>query len=298
MAEPRYRISTVAKLSGLSTHAIRVWERRYEALSPERSAGGARLYSDAEVSRLRLLKRAVDRGHPIGQVVSLDDAALRKLAGAPSEQPLSSDSSQHAELVAEVVDAARSLDALRVKALLDRAEARLSPRALVQQVFVPLLSAVGDAWARGEVCTAGEHLTSVLVRERAAAIFRRYPQEPGRPTVLVTTPAGELHELGAILAAATFAMHGAGLVYLGPNLPASEIALAARAVRAGIVALSVVSLEPAAAVQELAALAGELPREVALVVGGSRASHLSQLVDPRVVLLSNLAELERWFERS
>ena len=63
MVEPRYRIGAAARLSGLTTHTIRVWERRYGVLKPDRSQGGARLYTEQELEQLRTLKRAVDRGH-------------------------------------------------------------------------------------------------------------------------------------------------------------------------------------------------------------------------------------------
>ena len=75
MAETHYRIGTAARLAGVSTHALRVWERRYGVPAPDRSQGGARLYSEQEVRRLRLLKRAVDRGHAIGQIAHLETAA-------------------------------------------------------------------------------------------------------------------------------------------------------------------------------------------------------------------------------
>lgn len=301
MAEPRYRISTVAKLSGLSTHAIRVWERRYEALSPERSPGGARLYSDREVDRLRLLKRAVDRGHAIGQLVGLTDEALARLAsgtseGSPEGAP-GPDGHAEDELVKEILESASALDGQRIERLLYRAEARLSARALLQQVLAPLLEAIGDSWKKGDVCSAGEHLTTILVRERATAILRRFPREPGRPLVLVTTPAGELHELGALLAAATCAMQGAGLVYLGPNLPVGDIVTAARAVRANVVALSVVALAPSIAVQELNALAQALPARIQLLVGGAGTRELGGRLNPRLALVSGLSELERWLEQ-
>jgi DNA-binding transcriptional MerR regulator/methylmalonyl-CoA mutase cobalamin-binding subunit len=297
MDEPRYRIGTVARLVGLSTHAIRVWERRYGSLSPSRSTGGARLYSDADVLRLRLLKGAVDRGHPIGQIVGLGDAELSRLAGEllpVSREHTPADVAQGESLVRDILAAVREFDAARAERLLDRAQVGLSARDLVRDVFGPLLVAVGDAWAEGKICAASEHVASVLVRERAGRLLRSFPRDHAASTLLVTTPEGELHELGALLAAVTAAMHGAGVVYLGPNLPATEIAGAAAGARADAVALSVIALDPARAAEQIRLLHGLLPSATEIVVGGGRARALSELGSVPAVLLKSLDEFERW----
>lgn len=72
-----YAIGTVANLTGLDPHTIRAWERRYEAVRPDRSAGGARRYRDEDVARLQLLKALTECGEPIGSVAGLEDAVLR-----------------------------------------------------------------------------------------------------------------------------------------------------------------------------------------------------------------------------
>ena len=72
-----YRIGTVSRITGVDTHTLRAWERRYGALRPTRTDRGTRLYDDDQVHRVRLLKAAVDAGDPIRQVATLDDVALR-----------------------------------------------------------------------------------------------------------------------------------------------------------------------------------------------------------------------------
>lgn len=288
MAEPRYRIGAVARLSGLSTHVIRVWERRYGVLKPNRSGGGARLYSAEEVERLRLLKRAVDRGHAIGQLADLDQAELERLGGA-SLAP-----SPAAELVDEFYEAVLHFDAHRARQLLDRAALLFSARSLVLEVLSPLLVRIGSAWAAGRLCVASEHIASTLVRDRAGSILRGLSRAGESEMVLVTTPAGELHELGAILAAATAAMQGCAVLYLGPNLPASEIALAARESAATVVALSVVALEQSVAAKEIRSLLENLPKRVDIVLGGPFADSLAEVLGARVAAPGGLADFERW----
>jgi len=293
MPEARYRIGTVARLAGVSTHALRVWERRYGVPTPGRSEGGARLYSDAEVDRLRLLKRAVDRGHAIGQIATLGEPELERLAGGPSGVA-AGHAETAGELLHEFVQAVTTFDATQAERLLERARVLLSARELVLEVLVPLLSCVGQAWLRGELCTASEHVASTLVREHASRLLRQIPADAGAELLLVSTPAAELHELGALLAAAIAKIHGYDVLYLGPNLPAEEIARAARVARADLVAISIVALEPEAAAAEVRALMAALPRGVDLLLGGAQAGPVSELAQCDVLALGSLEELERY----
>ena len=290
MAEALYRIGTVARLAGLSTHALRVWERRYGVPSPVRSGGGARLYSESELERLRLLKRAVDRGHSISQLVQLGQGELERLAGGAV---LPKANGATGAFVEEFVEAVRAFDAVRAEQLLERAELALSARDFVFEMLNPLLARVGDAWAEGSLCTASEHIASAMVRDHASHLLRRLPREPDAKLLVAATPAGEPHELGALLAAVTARLHGYDALYLGPDLPAVEIARAARAAHAELVALSILVLDPRAAEVEIRALLGALPTGVDVVLGGPGASSISERVDG-VTALESLDAFERF----
>lgn len=294
MTETRYRIGSVARLSGLSTHAIRVWERRYQVLAPERSEGGARLYTEQHLERLKLLKRAVDAGHAIGQIAVLDDHELRRLLGLSSETISTTSPAASDNLLGAIIAAVQRFDSTRAASLLDRAQASYSARALVRDVFTPLLNRIGNAWADGTLCAANEHVATAMIRDRAGALLRQFSSVTSKETLLVTTPAGELHELGALMAAVCAAMNGCGVVYLGPNLPASEIALAARGSGASVVVLSVVALAPDSAAREIRCLAEELPIHVTVVLGGAGANAVATQPGITVTALESLEHFEQW----
>ena len=81
----RYRIGDVARFVGVSTHALRAWERRYGTVQPQRTPGGSRLYDAAEIDRLKTLKNLTDYGHSIGEVAQLPLAELKRLLAATLE---------------------------------------------------------------------------------------------------------------------------------------------------------------------------------------------------------------------
>ncbi len=290
--EARFRIGAVARLTGLSTHVIRIWERRYGALAPSRSGGGARLYSSEDIERLRLLKRAIDHGHAIGQVAELAHAALARLAPPALDQRL--DEASSARLCDELLQAVDRFDLAQAERVLARASATFSPRALVLDVLAPALQRIGDAWAKRKLCAASEHVATALIRDQAGALLREYLPMAESETVIAATPAGELHELGALLASVTAAMHGFRVAYLGPNLPAEEIAEATKRSGASVVLLSIVALARRAALREVRALHRLLPARAVLVIGGLRGLEISSELSGVAVAPGNLNALEQW----
>ena len=79
MSEIQHTIKVAARKSGLTPHVIRVWERRYDAVSPDRTDTNRRRYSDAEIERLTLLRTATHAGHSISTVAKLPVEKLRQI---------------------------------------------------------------------------------------------------------------------------------------------------------------------------------------------------------------------------
>jgi DNA-binding transcriptional MerR regulator/methylmalonyl-CoA mutase cobalamin-binding subunit len=295
VSEARYRIGTLARLTGITTHALRVWERRYRALSPTRTPGGARLYTDHDVQRLRTIKKLLGRGYTISAVANLDLAALSRLAPPETlaEAQLSADAGQRARAAIEAILAAiAEMDMESAGQKLAQAANAFSPRDFVTQVVAPALDELGSRWASGEICTAAEHAASAMLRTHLGHLLATQPVSR-KPPVVCTTPAGELHELGALLVAVIVAMHGRRAIYLGANLPADQIAQAVKLAKAGGVALSLVGLKPDDARRELIALCKALPAGVDVLVGGRRVAELPDLPE-RVQVLASLPQLEQW----
>jgi len=294
VSQPRYRIGTLAKLSGLSTHAIRVWEKRYGAQSPERSPGGARLYTDDDVKRFRLIQDLLKRGYATRAIAHLNTAELAELS-EPSAATSPPTDEQAAATAHALVDAVAAIDLDAAERVLLRAGNEFAPRELVTTVLAPALTEIGARWQSGSLCTASEHAASAMLRTRLGALLAAQPAGD-TPPVICTTPAGERHELGALLVAVVIAMRGRRCLFLGADLPAEEIAVAARRSQALAVVLSLVALSAADAKRELNRIVKALPAGVEVVVGGRGGASLGRL-PPRVRRLGGFSELERWVDR-
>jgi len=269
-----HAIKVAVRRTGLTAHVIRIWEKRHGAVAPQRTSTNRRLYSEVQIERLGLLREATQAGHSIGQVAKLPTEKLRKLAAeaAGSNRPAASARYQSAVTLSflnESVAAVKALDAPRLEASLKRAETALGGQGLLQRVVGPLAQTIGELWRDGSITAAHEHFASAVIRIFLGNAAKSFANGDAAPVIVIATPAGQIHELGALLVGAAAANLGWHVTYLGASLPAAEIAGAARQNRARVVALSLVYPEddPRLAA-ELAKLQELLPGEVPLLAGG------------------------------
>jgi DNA-binding transcriptional MerR regulator len=295
----------VARRTGVTPDSLRAWEKRYGAVHPERTPTGRRLYSDEDVERLRLLRQATLGGRSIGQIAGLSTEELRALVAEDEEkavQPPPRTAGPHpgglaapAQLLEEALDAARRLQPGELEEILSRARVSLSRPALLEEFVIPLVQQVGNCWRQGTLRVAHEHLVTAALRSFLARLQEASKNPAGSPVLIATTPAGQVHELGLLAAAAVAADHGWDVIYLGPDLPPEDIASAALERNARAVALSIVypSDDPRLA-GTLVEIRRHLPEGVEIVVGG-RASEaydesLKEIGAHRVVDLRQLRD--------
>lgn len=247
--EPRHPINFVAHRTGLSTHVIRVWERRYAAIQPERTDTNRRLYSDADVDRLKLLTQVKAQGQSIRLIASLPDHELKqmltqvdgdKLAAA---QELRSGAYHDTleEMMAACKESVLSMKEEGLARALMEASVKLPLLVLLDDLVGPLMSWIGDRWHDGSIRVAHEHMATAAIRSFLGRVKQIRRANEGAPCIVIATPAGQDHEIGALMAATMAANEGWRDLYLGPNLPAQEIALAAMETNARAVAVSIVA---------------------------------------------------------
>ncbi|HTY88086.1 MAG TPA: MerR family transcriptional regulator [Candidatus Acidoferrum sp.] len=298
MPEAHHAIKVVANRTGLTAHVIRIWEKRYGAVTPERTATKRRLYSDEQIERLGLLRDITKAGHSIGHVAKLPTEKLRRLAsefrdtnGLAARKPPAVPTAP--SLVDECTAAVKALDARVLEETLKRASTLLGTQGLLQRVVAPLAKTLGELWREGSLTAAHEHFASAVLRVFLGQAAKPFAAADHAPVLVVATPTGQLHELGALLVGAAAANLGWHVTYLGASLPASEIAGAARQNHARAVALSLVYPEDDPKLAgELTLLRELLPAETALLVGGrAMPAYYDDLVRIRAVLIEDLAQL-------
>ncbi|MEY5026996.1 MAG: hypothetical protein RLZZ244_2524 [Verrucomicrobiota bacterium] len=271
-------IRHVAQRTGLTAHVIRAWERRYQILDPNRSDGGHRVYTESDIERISLLASVVRTGRAISTVASLSNDALRELLATPpegSERPRRAHRAitMAAGFQEKILNALKDFKTRTIYDILDQGQVALGWNGLLQLVIAPTAEQVGEHWREGLMTTAHEHLFTSTIKVFLGNLTRQYGINPNAPRIVISTPSGQYHELGALLTAACAANIGWETAYLGPSLPAAELVGAVVQFKAKVLALSIVypNDDPNVA-SEIREIGKLMPKDVHLIAGGRAAS--------------------------
>ncbi|MFN0086295.1 MAG: MerR family transcriptional regulator [Blastocatellia bacterium] len=296
-----YPIRAVSKQTGISIDTLRAWEKRYQVVAPRRDKRG-RLYTEADMQRLRLLSAAVDNGHAIGRLAALKDEELQALIVSPAvvvEGVELMNATQlpheHAQPQRSVMEAIERLDYAEAERELALLAAVLPQRELVHRVALPLMRQVGEAWHAGRLSIAQEHMTSALLRNLLGALIPLYRRATPAGKLLFATPSGEHHEFGILVSAMLAAGGGMGIVYLGANLPGEEIIVAAQKTAPQAIVLGFIGANGAkAGLKEIQKVAHKLPAQIELWVGGTQTAALvKEIAKTRALLIEDFQMLEQ-----
>jgi len=275
--EARHPIGVVADRTGVTPQVLRAWERRYGVVSPTRSEGGQRLYSDADITRLSLLVKSSQVGRAVGSLARLTTHELELLVAQDADRgharPIPS-----LEHLALAMGAVRDMAPDRLLSLLRRALLSLGTLDFLEQVLSPLLVEIGTEWHAGRLEIVHEHAASAAVQQLLARLIGELDVAADAPCALLATPAGQEHSQGAMIAGAVAAHDGWHVVWLGADLPGAQIAAAARDHVPDLVALSVLTTDnPDRLRSEALELRANLDARTPLLVGGSGAQVLQGL---------------------
>ncbi|MDX1385960.1 MAG: MerR family transcriptional regulator [bacterium] len=297
--EANYPMKTVAKKTGLSPHVIRIWERRYGAVQPTRTPTNRRVYSEQDVEKLRLLGRLTQSGLSIGEIANRDLKELQKMVNEtlvprPGKNPLAQ------KYLQQCLDKISHLDEAGLEQTLNRAALELSQRHFLEQLISPLVNEVGCLWENGTFRVAHEHFVTAFLGSYLRATRASFAENVNGPTVVVGTPAGQLHEIGAMLAAKTAQAEGWNVLYLGPNLPAEDLAAAVHKSGAKVLALSTVypGDDPGFA-GEVERLKQLLPPAVKVVYGGHSAEAYEDTIQENgAYRVEDLGEFRQYLQQA
>ena len=296
----------VTQRTGLSAHVVRVWERRYGAVTPDRTGSNRRLYSEEEIDRLKMMATLTQHGHSIGQIAKLSTAELGDLvaeipemASEPGKLPPGHEiSAGIAGLHDRAWEAIEALDGKALEEIFDIATREIGGSAMIEKIIVPLIFGIGERWDEGTISVAQERVASTVIQEVLTVAGRPHSETRGAPNLVVATPAGQLHELGAALVVCTARRRGWNVTYLGASIPAEEIAHTANVRESRAVALSIVyPFDDPGLPAELERLRRLLPDECTLIAGGRGVgAYADALEGIGAKQFSDLEKLKTWLD--
>lgn len=306
-----FTIQAASTRSGVSPHVIRIWERRYSALTPKRTGTNRRMYNDDEVERLRLLRVLTESGHRIGNIAAMEVAELEEilsktvqktqpaagiLAAGQEAPPLPATENDFTGLCIQAVE---SYDSARLLWLLQGARLQFGPRGVMQSVLCPFIHRVRQAGEDGQLRAAHEYVALSVLRDFLTAPRSGAPLAASAPEIVVAAPKAGYCEAGAMLAAASARDLGWRVTYLGPDLPEEDLAACARTRRARAIALSVGCPDKCPTTEaRLRKVRQLMPESMALIVGGKAApGYLELIPDLPIFWAYDLSSLDQLLQQ-
>jgi MerR family transcriptional regulator, light-induced transcriptional regulator len=281
-ARPLLRIGELSRRVGVSDHLLRAWESRYGLLQPVRSAGGFRLYSEADELRIRTMQTYLAEG------LSAAEAARAALAGPGAGPPAAAPAG--GGYFAALRQALDAFDEPAAQAVLDRALADLSVPAVLRDVLLPYLAGLGERWQRGTASIAMEHFATNLIRGRLAGLARGWGSGHG-PLALLGCPPGEQHDLALMMFGIVLHRTGWRISYLGTNTPAEELERAVGLSRPDLLVLAATRPQT---LESLRAELATLARRVPLALAGAGATpQIAAAAGARLMAGDPVTEAER-----
>ena len=238
-----YNIKMAAKLSGVSELSIRSWEGRYSAINPNRTDTNRRLYYDNDIEKLILLKKLTQHGHSIGNLASMEIPELADLLfkielAKPGNSQINSPEEE--SIVNSCIEVIRQFDDRQLLGLLNEASVKFSRPDLIEKIILPLMIRIGQYWENGMLRVSHEHFTSAVIIKFLNTLTDGFQIPDNAPRIVITTPEGQYHEVGALIGASLAASDGWRTTYLGASLPAEDIAAAVAQLNVRAIFLSIV----------------------------------------------------------
>jgi DNA-binding transcriptional MerR regulator len=214
----KYSIKELEQLSGVKAHTIRIWEKRYSLISPERSHTNIRSYNDVHLKKILNVALLIKNGQKISVIAALTPNDLHeKVAtiGSTTDADLQMQEKVNA-LVAAMID----FNSVVFESIFASVSLRIGFEETILQLIYPLLKKIGLYWATNKINPAEEHFISNLIRQKIiAAIDGVVITDKPKSTGVLYLPEGEYHEIGLLMAHYLLKKKGHKIYYLGCNVP-------------------------------------------------------------------------------
>lgn len=290
-----YSIRVASRLTGVSSDALRMWERRYGFPRPQRNAAGVRVYSDSDIERLVLVARALKAGYRAGEVVEREVAELKRLLLNPAEA--SPETPPVSTSFGTVLEAIRRDDVTLLRAEFRQSVATLGPRQFLIEIADVLVERLADGLASGQIEARQDRLVSEVLSTQLRLLLSAYETSARGPVVLVTALERDRNENALEMVSLYLAVSGCVPRLLGPELATDQAVDACRALAVDILYLHVADVADAEATAEhVRWMMPRLPPSVEVWVGGRRGRRVAP-DHPRAVHAASWDALDARIER-
>jgi MerR family transcriptional regulator, light-induced transcriptional regulator len=215
-----YSIKDLEHLSGIKAHTLRIWEQRFNLISPGRTDTNIRYYSDKDLKLVLNISLLKEHGYKISDIVKLSFEELSKEVMSVSEKLVNYPDQIHSLTIAMI-----DLDEDRFEKTMSTSTLQFGFENTVINIIYPFLNRIGILWMTGSIAPAQEHFISNLIRQKIIVAIdgQLLRHTPDSKKFVLFNPEGEFHELGILFAAYLIRARNHKVIYLGQSLPFEDL---------------------------------------------------------------------------
>jgi MerR family transcriptional regulator, light-induced transcriptional regulator len=284
-----YSIKELEKLSGIKAHTIRIWEKRYQIVAPQRTDTNIRYYSDDDLKKIINISLLNNNGVKISKIADLTSDQLvdkvNEMGAARSSVDIHID-----QLIVAMID----LEEENFEKVLASLILRYNFEKTITEIVYPFLEKIGVLWQTGNITPAQEHFISNLIRQKIIVAIDSLPLAPkNRPKVLLFLHEEELHELGLLFYCYLVKKAGFRTYYFGQMVPYKDVVSICETHKPKVLITSITSSQPPQVLQAyFSKLCTEQPN-CKVFVSGPVLKTMALRIPANLHLFSNATELNR-----
>ncbi|HEX7675921.1 MAG TPA: MerR family transcriptional regulator [Bdellovibrio sp.] len=296
-----FSIRQVIELTGISEFTLRGWETRYKAFKPKRSPTGRRIYSQDDIQKARLLQSLVEKGYKIGNIAKLDLSDLEKIL--PQQQAAGFNTTppnKHLEDIYKIMDLAHLYKWEEISDILHKKRRDSKPEIYISDILTPLAGQIGKLVAAEQMSVGQEHILSAYIKEQLILVQSDIKRPKSQSRLVMTTPEGDLHDMGISFASSLSRLKGLQTLFLGPSTPKKDLSETCLRYKATHLLISSTVSQKEGAKESLFSyvnfLDRNLPVKMAFLLAGRNAAQLDLNLDRDVTIFSSMGEFQSYLK--
>ena len=291
MKETNYTIKDLEILSGIKAHTIRIWEKRYRLLSPERTSTNIRFYDDEDLKRILNISMLLKHGFKISKVAGMNDSGIRESIVSINELPRA-DEDYLNQLTFHLIH----FDHRNFQLLLDKVTGVYGFDESLKRVVFPFFERVGTFWQVGSIFPAQEHFISNLFRQKLIVEIDKMGTGSTREgSVLFFLHEKEMHELSLLYYTYLARKAGYDVIYLGQFVPMADLQKIANREEIRSIFTSFLNSITKAELEEYLTVLHETFRGRKIYITGYQVMEHRPLLPKNVKIVTDYRDFNRYF---
>lgn len=265
----KYSIADLENITGIKAHTIRIWEKRYNLISPFRTTTNIRYYDNDQMKKLVNVSSLIKSGMKISKVSKLtSDELLDEINKRLAENTMT-EASVYETYTGQLIKAGLEFDETTFDKVLSNALMRFGLQACYVKIMIPLMNRVGMFWCTNHMNPAQEHFVSSLIKQKLLAAIDSLPPAPtNQKPCLLFLPQNEDHEIGLLMAKYILRNSGKYVIYLGQRVPFDNLKSTVEQTKPGLLLFFIIQMHPLEQLQEYLDLISDEFRELQIFVSG------------------------------